>query len=227
VHYKEVFSMASLLSKAPDGRSLGGLDHRIGVKGQLVATAHIADALCVLKTDNVIAAALRPNAIPLTSTEDLWTAIAHVEMKLLPTLWPYAVLIALIERAVDLCRKGDGAELPTITDPFTIQEFQPRMPTVGGLADVEEISRLCTCERLLFTETVVFLVGAGVEEELKLLRILRGALIKWEKLDVLALSEQARDRVVTWKSIAQYLELLLDSTCGGSYEAPYGCSPQT
>ena len=204
---------------APDGRTINGADHQLEVLGGHESTQHFADELAVIKKNVAGCAVLRPHSVEVADIIDIHTGIDFVAPKFPPQQWPFVCRTALWERAMRDERNTLPASIAKRTFPFDPEvAFDPKNPVLMGFKDQDEAAKVAMCERVLFKEVLVSMIKEGVPKEQSVLSIVRQMLVLYDNMDPLDASPLAKERVLHWKIIARYLELLCDYEIGASHE---------
>ena len=203
---------------APDGRTIGGLDHQIEVHDGHAETQSVANELAIIKRDTQILPVLRPAMCVLAKDEDLNDGIAYAKKRLEPTKWPQETRTALLNRETAKTRDCDPTKLAQIMFPLQSATFNPCAPTVSSFEFKDEGAKIVLCERLLYQESFPLLIKNGATGEASLCRLVRALLAKYDMVDPLETAVYARERVKIWTLACKYLELLIDVTVGASHE---------
>ena len=122
----------------------------------------------------------------------------------------------------DARREENWVFFEDATDPFRkVDEFDIFQPSLGGLHEHTESTKLCNFRRVYFKEFMVSEIAKGEAGKQTVFGSCQRQLQRRESFDVFDCSDAARDAMQQYRNTWRYLETLTDSAVGAEHQETF------
>ena len=213
--YEKATPLALAMVKKIDGRTMTGLVRQVSKLQENETTKTDGDNLDLHRKDLLIAASFHRERWIALSSEEKHAAKVRMQEKVPIDQWQLSVKqMILNEEVADARRDGDWETFENAVDPFrVVPEFDLMKPSLGGLVESSETSKINNFSRVYFKEFLVASIAKGDKSKEAVLGGCQRQLKRHENFDVFDCSDTARDAMQHYRNTWQFLELILDPEC--------------
>ena len=213
--YEKATPLALAMVKKIDGRTMTGLVRQVSKLQENEATKTDGDNLDLHRKDLLIAASFHRERWIALSSEEKHAAKVRMQEKVPIDQWQLSVKqMILNEEVADARRDGDWETFENAVDPFrVVPEFDLMKPSLGGLVESSETSKINNFSRVYFKEFLVASIAKGDKAKEVVLEGCQRQVKRHENFDVFDCSDTSRDAMQHYRNTWQFLELILDPEC--------------
>ena len=212
-------SYATSMVKCVDGRTMTGCKRQRDTFSKHADTHDDCNELKVLITNTEVCYIFHPSRILNEPDETINKGIEIIEPILAAKDWSSEVHSSLLSRNIIKQRKlKDWKPLYSIVDPWMSTEYSLANPCVCSMPTVNEAGRIQICNRVLYKETLVVMIGEGQPSHQEVNSMSKITHEQLNEHDIVEMDGGSVDARKDYKRIWEFIMTLADFTNGIRYK---------